>query len=167
MVSRQVPILVLGNAISLETKLLYFELGIDDFLVGPVAPAEFLARVRASLRRLSESRPDALVVGELRLDRLSHRIFWREHEIHLTNKEFLLLEYLMTHAEKVVTREELVDKIWHTSLQQSGNTVDVFVRQLRRKIDDRYQQKLIHTVRGHGYMVRESGGVLQAAAADG
>jgi two-component system response regulator ArlR len=134
-------------------------LGIDDFMANPVIGVEFLARVRATLRRLQAPRNEILIINELRLDRHSHRIFWRDHEIHLTNKEYLLLEYLRANAEKIVTREKWVEKIWHATLEQSGNTVDVFIRQMRRKIDDRYQQKLIHTVRGHGYMIRETGAV--------
>jgi DNA-binding response OmpR family regulator len=152
--SRQASILVLGASTSLETKLRYFELGIDDFLPKPVVKAEFIARARASVRHLSDAQLDTLKVSGLRLNRLDRRVFWKNHEIKLQKKEYLLLEGLMLRAERVVSREAVMEEVWRTKYADGGNAVDVCIRRLRQKIEEPYGQKLIRTIRGYGYSIR-------------
>jgi two-component system, OmpR family, copper resistance phosphate regulon response regulator CusR len=155
-ISQQASILVLSDSNTLEAKLLYFELGIDDFVARPISDAEFVARVRASLRRMTIAQHDTLTISDLRLNRLSRRVFWHDQEINLTKKEFLLLQYLMLHAETVISRQAVMKDLWDAPYDESGNVVDVYIRQLRRKIEEPYGQKLIHTVRGDGYTIREN-----------
>jgi two-component system copper resistance phosphate regulon response regulator CusR len=153
--NHQIPIYIITTSPSLEMKLLCFELGADDYIVQPVANAEILARVHAAFRRLSAPRGNLLTAAELRLDRSSHRVFRQDEEIRLTRKEFLLLEYLMLHPDEVISRPAIMRQVWEPGFDETGNIVDVYIRQLRRKIDEGHPQKLIHTVRGEGYLIRK------------
>ena len=153
--STQIAVFVLAPPQPLEIKLLYFELGVDDFMVKPIPVAELLARVKAAFRRLSASLHSTLTISALRLDRFSRRVFWHDEEVKLTKKEFLLLEYLMLHPDKIISRRVVMQNVWQPGSDEKGNIVDVYIRQLRKKIDDRYRQKLIYTVRGDGYTIRD------------
>jgi two-component system copper resistance phosphate regulon response regulator CusR len=96
-----------------------------------------------------------LTISDFRLDRFSHRVFRKDNEIRLTSKEFLLLEYLMLHPDEVISRTAITRHVWEMDFDENGNIVDVYIRQLRRKIDQKEPQKPIQTVRGEGYLIRE------------
>jgi len=150
-----IPVIILADLQPLETKLLYFELGIDDWLIKPFALAELLARLKALLRRGHGLEKETLHISGLNLNRFSHRVTWYDKEIRLTHKEFLLLECLMRHPDKIISRKTIVEQVWEQKMQVTSNSVDVYIRQLRKKIDDKFKQKLIRTVRGAGYSIAD------------
>jgi two-component system copper resistance phosphate regulon response regulator CusR len=133
------------------------ELGADDYLVKPFAFAELLARVRTVLRRGAGREPDALRVADLELD-LRRRMARRgEDRISLTGKEFALLALFMQRRGEVLSRAYIASQAWEVNFDSDTNVVDVAVRRLRAKVDDPYPRKLIHTLRGMGYVLEERG----------
>jgi two-component system OmpR family response regulator len=129
--------------------------GGDDYLTKPYAFSELLARIEALARRAdSQQEPTRYVVGDLVLDRLSHRVTRGGEPIMLQPREFRLLEYLMRHAGQVVTRTMLLEHVWDYHFDPQTNVIDVHVSRLRSKIDKGFDAPLLHTVRGAGYMVR-------------
>jgi DNA-binding response OmpR family regulator len=151
----QVPILVLTARDSMEDKVTNFERGADDYLTKPFAFAELLVRVKALLRRGPVNRSSVLRVGDLEIDRLSQKVKRAGKKIDLTGKEYALLEYLATHSGRVFSRTMIIEHVWDQSFQGLTNIVDVYVRHLREKIDDPYQNKLLRTVRGVGYSLSD------------
>src|SRR6266436_9311239 len=149
----QVPVLVLTARDSVSDKVEHFEAGADDYLTKPFAFAELLVRVKALLRRGPVSRSSVVRVGDLELDRLSQQVKRAGKRIDLTLKEYSLLEYLMSNAGRVLSRTMIIEHVWDQSFDGITNIVDVYVRHLRNKVDDPYQQKLIRTVRGVGYAI--------------
>jgi two-component system copper resistance phosphate regulon response regulator CusR len=146
------PVLFLTAKDSLDDKVKGLELGADDYLVKPFAFAELLARVRSLLRRgLREVVPDVLEVADLTLDILKRRATRNNIRINLTNKEFALLELLVRSQGEVLPRSHIASQVWDMNFDSDTNVIDVAVRRLRAKIDDPFQLKLIHTVRGMGY----------------
>jgi DNA-binding response OmpR family regulator len=152
-----VPVLVLTARDALGDKLENFEAGADDYLTKPFAFAELLVRVKALLRRGPVSRASVLRVGDLELDRLSQQVRRAGQRIELTAKEYALLEYLMANAGRVLSRTMIIEHVWDQSFDGVTNIVDVYVRHLRNKVDERHERKLIRTVRGVGYSVSEEG----------
>jgi two-component system copper resistance phosphate regulon response regulator CusR len=152
-----VPVLILTARDSIEDKIKNFEEGADDYLTKPFAFAELLVRVKALLRRGPVTNSTTLRVGELELDRVVHKVKRGDKPIDLTSKEFSLLEYLMINAGRVLSRTMIVEHVWDQSFEGLTNIVDVYVRQLRKKIDDGHNQKLFRTVRGVGYSITEEG----------
>jgi len=148
-------VLVLTARDATNDKVEVFEAGADDYLTKPFAFAELLVRVKALLRRPPASRTHVLRVGDLELDRLSHQVRRGGKRIELTSKEFALLEYLMAHAERVLTRTMILEHVWDESFEGLTNIVDVYVRHLREKVDMPFPRKLIRTVRGAGYCLSE------------
>jgi two-component system copper resistance phosphate regulon response regulator CusR len=148
------PVLVLTARDATEDKVAHFEAGADDYLTKPFDFAELVVRVRALLRRTPVQRTDVLRVGDLELNRLSQQVKRDGQRIDLTGKEYALLEYLMSSPGRVFSRTMILDHVWDQSFEGVTNIVDVYVRYLRRKIDDAYPTKLIQTVRGVGYCIR-------------
>lgn len=152
-----VPIIILTAKDDVSDKVMGLDMGADDYMTKPFAIEELLARIRVALKRHSSEREGGARVleeGPLRLDRDSREISWNGQNIPLTKKEFDLLEYLMLNRGVAVSRSELLDKVWGYSYVGDTNVVDVYIRYLRCKLDDPFHVKLIHTVRGVGYLFR-------------
>jgi two-component system copper resistance phosphate regulon response regulator CusR len=147
-----VPVLFLTARGELEDRLKGLDLGADDYLVKPFSFAELLARLRTLLRRGPVRTEQALVLGDLRIDALKRRVTRGATRITLTNKEFTLLQYFVTHQGEVLSRSLIASMVWDMNFDSDTNVVDVAVRRLRQKIDDPFPDaRLIHTVRGVGY----------------
>jgi two-component system, OmpR family, copper resistance phosphate regulon response regulator CusR len=149
-----VPILILTARDTVADKVRNFEAGTDDYLTKPFAFAELLVRIKALLRRGTANQSSTVQVEDLELDRLSQRVRRAGKRIDLTLKEYSLLEYLMSNAGRVLSRAMIIEHVWDQRFDGLNNVVDVFVRRLRSKVDDAYERKLIHTVRGVGYSIR-------------
>ncbi|MBG9794125.1 PhoB family transcriptional regulator [Paenibacillus dendritiformis] len=146
---------------SVEDKVSGLDLGANDYVTKPFQMEELLARIRASLRmrRLppaAEIQPEWITVADLSLSELTHEVKRGEDRIELTPREFDLLAYLMKHARQVLSREQLLDGVWGYDYYGDTNIVDVYIRYLRHKVDKPYETALIHTVRGVGYVLRDS-----------
>jgi DNA-binding response OmpR family regulator len=152
-----VPVLILSARDNIADKVKNFEEGADDYLTKPFSFAELLVRVKALLRRGPVTNSTTLRVGELELDRVVHKVKRGDQFIDLTSKEFSLLEYLMINTGRVLSRTMIVEHVWDQSFEGLTNIVDVYVRQLRKKIDDGHEHKLFRTVRGVGYSITEGG----------
>lgn len=152
---KDTPIILLTAKDRVEDKVTGLNLGADDYLVKPFAFAELLARVRALLRRKGSSFVSQLQVGDLVLDPVSHRVSRGGKLIDLTAKEYALLEFLMRHAGEVVTRTQIIEHVWDQHFDSDTNVVGVYITYLRQKIDHQFEPKLIHTIRGVGYVLRE------------
>lgn len=150
-----IPILILTANDSTEQKVSNFEAGADDYLTKPFDFSELLVRVKALLRRGPVNRNSTLRVKDLELDRLSQQVRRSGQRIELTAKEYALLEYLMLNSGRVFSRTMILEHVWDQSFEGVTNIVDVYVRHLRSKVDDPFSQKLIHTVRGVGYCIRD------------
>jgi DNA-binding response OmpR family regulator len=150
------PIVILSAKHELEDRILGLNLGADYYLPKPFSFSEVLASVRTIVRRQSvDVQSSVLAIGDLRVDLLARRVERNGDEIQLTAKEFELLEYLIRNKGRVLSRVTLMEHIWDINFDSETNVVDVVINRLRRKIDDRSQVKLIHTVRGAGYAIRE------------
>ena len=150
------PILMLTARHELDDRVAGLDAGADDYLVKPFALEELLARVRALLRRSTPVDPRALRVGDLVLDTAARTVQRGSRTVDLTKTEFDLLELMMRNARIVLTREVVYDRIWGIDFETSSNSLDVYIGYLRRKTEAAGEARLIHTVRGVGYVVRES-----------
>ncbi len=149
------PVLILSAKRSVDDRVQGLQAGGDDYLTKPFAFAELLARVQALVRRASRTpEPTTLKVEDLTLDLLSRRVTRGDATIDLRPREFALLEYLMRNAGKVISKTMILSHVWDYSFDPQTNIVDVLVSRLREKIDRRFEKKLLHTVRGVGYVVR-------------
>lgn len=152
----KVPVLLLTIRAMIEDKVLGLDAGADDYLTKPFSFQELLARVRALFRRRAEAEPIMLQVADLTLDP-SRRVVRRGTEkIDLSTKEFALLDYFMRNPGRVLTRTMIAEHVWDYDFDTTTNVIDVYVNFLRKKIDADRDVKLIHTVRGVGYMMQES-----------
>jgi two-component system copper resistance phosphate regulon response regulator CusR len=153
------PVLVLTARDGIAAKVESFDLGADDYLTKPFSFTELLLRVKALLRRGQKPAhaDDVLSVGDLKLDRLAHQVRRGDKPIELTSREFALLDYLMVNAGRVLSRTMIVENVWDQSFEGLTNIVDVYIRQLRKKIDEGNPVKLLRTVRGVGYSINEEG----------
>jgi DNA-binding response OmpR family regulator len=145
------PILVLTGRTRVEERVHCLDLGADDFLSKPFSFSELSARIRALLRRSRLPSESVLTVEDLKLDRVERRVERAGRRVELTSKEFALLEYMMRNAGRRVTRAMIIEHVWNLSFDTCTNVVDVYVNYLRRKIDDGFALRLIHTIRGVGY----------------
>ena len=150
------PVLMLTARDTVEDKVQGLDAGADDYLTKPFVFAELLARVRALLRRRAEARSPRLQVADLVLDPATRSVTRGVQPITLTNREFALLEYLMRNAGRVLTRTAITEHVWDYDFDSGTNVIDVYVNYLRKKIDAGHEPKLLHTVRGAGYVLRES-----------
>ena len=149
------PILMLTARDALDDRVSGLDSGADDYLIKPFEIKELRARLRALLRRYSSSKAGDLVLDDLRLDPAGHYAWRADSPIELTAKEFSLLEYMMRNPNRLITREMVVSHLWDYDQTIASNVVDVYIRRLRRKVDDAHKEKLIETVRGAGYRLRK------------
>ena len=150
-----IPVLFLTARDSVPDRVKGFDLGADDYLVKPFAISELMARMRSLLRRPHERQEDTLRVSDLQIDIRRHSAVRGSTSLYLTAKEFLVLSQLAQAAGAVVTRTEIVEKVWDMNFDSNTNVVEVMIRRLRAKVDDPFKKKLIHTIRGVGYVLRE------------
>jgi len=148
------PILFLTARDSVRDRVKGLELGADDYLVKPFAFAELLARVRSVLRRAPKRQPENVRIHDLEMDMRHHKATRSRVPLNLTPKEFLLLAHLVRSAGEVVSRTEIAEHVWDIGFKTDTNVVDVVVRRLRAKVDDPFKTKLIHTIRGVGYVLK-------------
>ncbi len=149
----QVPILMLTARDTVDDRVIGLDAGADDYLVKPFELKELLARLRALSRRQSvnTAKTSTLTVADLSMDTITHIVMRQGNIINLTAKEYAVLECLMREPNRILTRTEIAEHVWNYDVYNQSNVVDVYIRNLRRKIDEPFEQKLIHTVRGAGY----------------
>ena len=150
------PVLILTAKGQLENKIEGLNAGADDYLTKPFALAECIARVRSLVRRSQLERPSTVLsAGDLQLDQMQHTVRRGSAMLDLTAKEFKLLEYLLRNKNAVLTRSAIIEHIWDITFDSETNVLDVYMTRLRKKVDEGFEPKLIHTVRGVGYVLKE------------
>lgn len=149
------PVLCLTAKDSVEDIVAGLDSGSDDYLTKPFAFAELLARVKALVRRGAKDRGAEIYFADLRLDPVTHKVWRSDKEIDLTAKEYGLLEYFMRNPNQVLTRTMIAEHVWDYTFDSFTNIIDVYVNYLRKKVDKDYNKKLIHTIRGVGYVLKE------------
>jgi len=148
-------ILMLTARDDVKDKILGLKIGADDYLTKPFDFDELLARIAALLRRRRPDKSPVLKIADLELNQLTHKVVRENQEISLTAKEYSLLEYLMLNANQVVTRTHISEHVWNEGFDSLTNVIDVFINRLRNKIERGFEKKLIHSLRGTGYMLKE------------
>ena len=156
----QTPILMLTARDTVDDRVTGLDAGADDYLVKPFEIKELLARLRALARRQTShaEKRNLLQVADLQMDTRNRRVSRGDTLIDLTNKEYAVLECLIREPERILSRTEIAESVWNYDVFNQSNVVDVYIRNLRRKIDDPFSQKLIHTVRGSGYRLSAQDG---------
>jgi heavy metal response regulator len=149
------PTLMLTARTAVEDRVAGLDGGADDYLTKPFAVAEFLARVRSLLRRGTMEKTTLLAIADLELDTVSHRARRAGRPIELTAKEYALLEFFLRNRDRVLSRTSISEHIWKYNFDTGTNIIDVYVNHLRNKIDEGFDRRLIHTVRGVGYVMKE------------
>lgn len=155
--STEVPIIMLTAKDQITDKVMGLDIGADDYMTKPFAIEELLARIRVALKRHSSDTPKTttiLKIGELELDLEKYTVCFNEEIIELTKREFDLLKYLIENKSIVLTRDKILEKVWGYDYLGDTNIVDVYIRYLRTKIDEKYNKKFIHTIRGVGYQLK-------------
>ncbi|MEM6613849.1 MAG: response regulator transcription factor [Cyanobacteria bacterium P01_C01_bin.72] len=151
----KVPIILLTAKDEVSDRVAGLDAGADDYVVKPFSIEELLARVRANLRRDQEEEIDLLQFSDLTLNRSTREVFRGDRSIELTAKEFDLLDYLLSHPRQVLTRDQILERVWGYDFMGDSNIIEVYVRYLRLKLEDQEECRLIQTVRGVGYVLRE------------
>lgn len=151
----KVPIILLTAKDEVSDRVAGLDAGADDYVVKPFSIEELLARVRAHLRRMQETEPETLYFEDLSLNRQTREVLRGNRLIDLTAKEFDLLEYLMTHPRQVITRDRILEQVWGYDFLGDSNIIEVYIRYLRLKLEANQEKRLIQTVRGVGYVLRE------------
>ena len=151
----KVPIVLLTAKDEISDRVAGLDAGADDYIVKPFSIEELLARLRAHLRRTQEEDPDLLQFEDLQLNRSSRQVYRLSRAIELTAKEFDLLEYLMSHPRQVLTRDQILETVWGYDFMGDSNIIEVYIRYLRLKLEANHEKRLIQTVRGVGYVLRE------------
>ncbi len=152
----KVPIILLTAKDEVSDRVTGLDAGADDYVVKPFSIEELLARVRAHLRRTQEPDQDVLQFEDLSLNRRTRQVLRGQRAIELTAKEFDLLDYLLTHPRQVYTRDQILEHVWGYDFVGDSNVIEVYVRYLRLKLEENNEKRMIHTVRGVGYVLRES-----------
>jgi len=148
------PVLLLTARVTVADKVMGLDLGADDYLAKPFAFEELLARVRALLRRGTTGPAAVLAVADLRLDPVKREVTRGDKRIELTSKEFALLEFLLRRRDQVLSRAVIAQHVWGVNYDTFTNVIDIYVNYLRKKVDSGFERKLIHTVRGAGYVLK-------------
>ena len=151
----EVPVLLLTARVTVADRVMGLDLGADDYLTKPFAFEELLARVRALLRRGAAAVPAVLAIADLRLDPATREVHAKQPKDRIDAKEFALLEFLLRRREQVLSRAVIAQHVWGVNYDTFTNVIDVYVNYLRKKIDNGFEPKLIHTVRGVGYVLKE------------
>lgn len=151
----QVPVLMLTAKAETDDVVSGLDAGADDYLAKPFVFAELLARVKALLRRSEQDRGAEIRFADLRLDPVNHKVWRGQTPIALTAKEYNLLAYMVRNAGNVLTRANIADNCWEYPFETFTNIIDVYINYLRKKVDGKFPNKLIHTVRGQGYILKE------------
>lgn len=152
----QVPLILLGKGHEIQDCVAGLDAGANDYMFYPFAIEELRARIRSRLRRVAmDGQHNQLRFEELTLDRLTREVYRYQKAIELTAKEFALLEYFMVHPRQVMTRDQILDHIWQNNSDVESNVIDVYIRYLRMKLEQHHKQRLLHTVRSVGYVLRE------------
>ncbi|MBD2691733.1 response regulator transcription factor [Anabaena catenula] len=150
-----IPVILLTAKDEVSDRVAGLDAGADDYVIKPFSIEELLARIRAHLRRTQETDEDILQFEDLSLNRRTRQIYRGKRTIELTAKEFDLLEYLLSHPRQVFTREQILEKVWGYDFMGDSNIIEVYIRYLRLKLEEKNEKRLIHTVRGVGYALRD------------
>jgi DNA-binding response OmpR family regulator len=152
----EIPVIMLTAKDEIMDKVMGLDIGADDYMTKPFAIEELLARIRVCLKRnnVNMKNTNTLQLNDLKLDLDKYTVIYKAEHIDLTKKEFDLLEYLMENQNIVLTRDKILEKVWGYDYVGDTNIVDVYIRYLRSKIDDKFKQKFIYTVRGVGYIIK-------------
>ena len=153
----RIPVLLLSARGEVNERVEGLDAGADDYLPKPFALVELIARVRALTRRTADNKSPVMRLADLTLDTVTHRAKRGDKEIELTSREYRLLEFLMRSAGRLCGRMMILEKVWDYDFDPGTNLVDVYIKRLREKIDAAFEPKLLHTVRGTGYILREHG----------
>lgn len=151
----KIPVILLTAKDEVSDRVAGLDAGADDYVVKPFSIEELLARVRAHLRRNHEENPDLLQFEDLALNRRTREVFRNGRTIELTAKEFDLLDYLISHPRQVITRDQILEKVWGYDFMGDSNIIEVYVRYLRLKLEENGEKRLIQTIRGVGYVLRD------------
>lgn len=151
----KVPVILLTARDEVGDRVAGLDAGADDYVVKPFSIEELLARIRAHLRRTQDSDQEVLQFEDLSLNRMTRQVFRGSRAIELTAKEFDLLEYLLGHPRQVYTRDQILEQVWGYDFMGDSNIIEVYIRYLRLKLEEQGEKRLIHTVRGVGYALRE------------
>ncbi len=151
----EIPIIMLTAKDEIPDRVTGLNAGADDYLTKPFSIAELLARINARLRRMYPPVSDKLQFEDLTLNRLSHEVYRADQKVELTAKEFDLLEFMLRHPQQVLTREQILEAVWGYEFVGESNIIEVYIRALRIKLEVSNSQRLLHTVRGVGYVLRE------------
>ena len=152
----RVPIVLLTAKEEISDRVAGLDAGADDYILKPFSIEDLLTRIKANLRHTQEPTPDQLQFTDLRLNRTTRKVYRGQRLLELTAKEFDLLEYLLTYPGQVLTREQILAKVWGEDFQGDSNIIEVYIRYLRLKLEAKDEKRLIQTVRGVGYVLKDS-----------